>query len=654
MSAEFLLKQHLKLSPNAQVKNLVPESLPDVPPENEWKLGRIWFNTTIGKFQAVIKKMDPSTGLPYEPTILEVALLGSDELGFARDGEYYPDGLFNFDTTTKVSNAVDEINEALKDLAPAEATTLRGDLDITINGGFKSGRISELDGTEQDVLRINKATYGDFIDYIVTSDTLSGKLPTQGFIVKDKQQLQFGKADQGIITAYFDSQATDSGVDLFANFEESSRDYYGVIQGYDAPEDQDTTDVQGTVTTRTVNPNKLNFKSSSGSLTINTIERYNDFKKWQRGTGTINFSNITPGEHSIYVMHSDVLGGPYKTNETDLFLDPNTTAPSTEIADFSISSGDTKFVSGIEFYNSNIFFNVDLKVTNAFNYTYWDKPIQLDMSYTDAGLLNWNESTSNLSAAVTPKWNDEIIITGHKIKFLFQNQIDTNVVLGAKSGKVATSWGSRVTKNIDILIDTNPINSNSTFLKETFKDEDYRLVDSTNFDDFASINTNKGAWDSSLELTSGNAQQFQGSLIKAKDNYSIYGLTADYTSFTNDDQYYYRQIKAPNKANSNGTLKITTTNSLGTDFEMYIKFPTLTGWLDVSKLYDAQDFANNYQNDGTACATNINQSYNTIEIDWTIGTNSTVDSDYSYIIKIVAKSTNVKIIEIEEISDNWK
>ena len=47
MSADFRVKQHLKMSPNAQIKNLVPENLSAIPPESEWKIGRIWFNTKI-------------------------------------------------------------------------------------------------------------------------------------------------------------------------------------------------------------------------------------------------------------------------------------------------------------------------------------------------------------------------------------------------------------------------------------------------------------------------------------------------------------------------------------------------------------------------------------------------------------------------------
>lgn len=78
MSADYRLQQHLKMSPNAQIKNLVPETLDDVPPETEWKLGRIWYNSSIGRFQSVFSKIDEGTGLPIDPVELEVQVLGED------------------------------------------------------------------------------------------------------------------------------------------------------------------------------------------------------------------------------------------------------------------------------------------------------------------------------------------------------------------------------------------------------------------------------------------------------------------------------------------------------------------------------------------------------------------------------------------------
>ena len=61
--ADVLFKQHLKLSPNAQFKNLVFEKLDKEPPKEEWRAGRVWFNTSIGKFQGIFYKLDPKTGL---------------------------------------------------------------------------------------------------------------------------------------------------------------------------------------------------------------------------------------------------------------------------------------------------------------------------------------------------------------------------------------------------------------------------------------------------------------------------------------------------------------------------------------------------------------------------------------------------------------
>ena len=144
-----------------------------------------------------------------------------------------------------------------------------------------------------------------------------------------------------------------------------------------------------------------------------------------------------------------------------------------------------------------------------------------------------------------------------------------------------------------------------------------------------------------------------GKLQAAKDSYSQYGVSVDYTSFQNETQVYYRPIQANGKANSNGTLKISTTADIGTEYDAFIKFPGITGWLDINKLYDVQDFTNNKSVDGTGCAVNINSTSSTLTVDWTIGTNSTIDTNYSYVVKLVLKNKNINITEIAEISTNW-
>jgi len=658
MSKDYTLHQHLKMSPNAQVKNLVPETLSEEPAEEDWKLGRIWFNSTIGKFQCVSLKMNSSTGSPIEPNELEVILLGSDELGFTRDGSYYPDGLFNFNTTTKVSTAVDEINEALKDLAPAEATGLNGDLNISVANGFKSGRVSKLNVAGLQ-LKLDGVNEGDYINYIIKDDKLSATLPTVGFIVKDKQQTQFGKADQGLLVGFYDNMTVDAGINLYDNYNEYTRDYFGVTQGYLPAINQNVTASDGTVSTIIANPNKDSFISSTGFITINNIERYNDFKKWQKGDGIINIgtlsgqSTIEPGRHTFYIKHTDVLGGDYDTNVSEVFYDPDNNEVTTSITSFSLSSANTKSVSGVEFLNSGISFKLGLSVDNAFAYTYWDRPISLYSSYTDAGTVIWNDTASNLSGETTPFWDDDIILTDYIINYTGTNKYDTDITLTAKAGKVTTDWGNTASTNLKLLVDTQSISGNSTYLKETFNDEDFRLVDSTDFNDKTTIISAVGTWNSNDLLVVNNAQQFMGKLQIAKDSYSQYGVDVDYTPFQNDEQIYYRPIYANNKANSNGTLKISTTADIGTDFDMFIKFPGITGWLDINVLYDVQDFNNNKELDGTGCAVSIDSTSSSLTIGWTIGTNSTIDSNYLYVTKIVLKNKNIAINEIEEISTNW-
>jgi len=659
MGIDYNLKQHLKMSPNAQIKNLVPEILEEVPSQEDWKLGRIWYNSTIGKFQTVSLKMDSNTGLPIEPQELEVVLLGSDEIGFARDGEYYPDGLFNFNSATKVSDAVDEINEALKDMAPPEATPLNGDLIVSTTHGFKAGKIAKRNDNGQSI-RLEGVNEGDYINYIIIDDNLTATLPTAGFVVKDIQQSQFGKADQGQIVGYYDNSPVDSGIDLYSNFNEPSRDYYGVTQGYVPEINQDVTASDGTVSTITANPNKLNYRSSTGFLTVNNVERYNDFKKWQKGDGIVNIgtlsgqSSIEAGRHTFYVKHKDIPGGDYDTNLSEIFYDPNKDEVETTLTEFVLKSADTKFVSGVEFLNSNITFKTSLYVKNAFSNTYWDKPISLTASHTDAGMVAWNDNASSLAGETIPFWDDIINLDNYIINYNGINTHTMDITLYAKAGKVTTDWGTTVSSSLKLLVDTYPVSGNSTYLKETFNDEDYRLPEHTNFDDGADVIAAVGTWDSTQDLTVNNAQQFMGKLQIAKDNYSSFGDDTDYTTFQNDDQIYYRPIYAANKANSNGTLKISTTANIGADYDAFIKFPGISGWLDINKLYDVQDFNNNKTTDGTGCAININETLSSLIVQWTIGTNSTHDSNFSYVVKIILKNKNINITEIEEISDSWR
>jgi hypothetical protein len=660
MSAEFKLKQHLRLSPNAQIKNLVPENLDTVPAEKEWKLGRFWFNTSIGKLQGVFLKLDKTTGLPVKPEEMEVRVVGVDALGPTKDGGYWPDGLFDFTEQTKISDAMDDVNEALKDLAPPAATMLRGDL-VLIEQKQYVGKISSLTDTAPDKINLNGVSAGDEISYIIGSSNVKATLPVDGTVTKGKLQRQFGKADKGKIVVYSDEVLVDAGVDLYGLFNEPSRDYFGVTQGYDPTIKQDTHDFDGNPLSINANPNKEKYKSSTGSLIITKIERYNDFKRWQCGSGIIN-CNISPGRHTFRVEHditdvnAEIPTPPFKTNTMELFYDPNSVPPSSKINGFNSKSGIPKFLSGIPFLNTKISFVFDYVAKNVFTYTYWDKPISIKMDGSTHDLLEWNSTKSTMKGLKVPLWNHEFSLVGYTISYDSPSTFADNVTITAKAGKPITGWGPSDTLVHKILIDTYPSTGNSTPLKETFVDEEYRInINVINQNDSTSVSSNTvGTWDSTTNLKTGNAQQYMGSLIRAKSNFIDYNINTDYSSLSTSPQYYYRRIYANNKPNSNGVLKITTENIIGIDFDVHIKFPGITGWLNINKLFDTLEFTEEFTVDGTGCAATISKTTTGYECPWTVGTLSTVQSDFGYLIEIVLKTNKCIITEIEEISENWR
>lgn len=643
------------MSPNAQIKNLVPENLSVIPPESEWKIGRIWFNTSAGKFQGVFLKLDNASGLPLVPSQLEVRTVGVDVLGPTRDGTYWPDGLFNFTEQTKISDAMDVVNEALKDLAPPEATFLRGDL-VVFDQKMLTGRISKLNAACKDVIKMSGASVGTLINYIITNPNVKANLPVTGLFAKGKKQQQFGRADKGVMTVIVDEKPTDVGLNLYQLFNESGRDHFGIVQGYDQPITQSFLDVDGISHNINANPNKNNYKSSSGSLTIGKVERYNDFKKWQCGSGIVNVA-ITPGYHVIKVEHTGIIPDLVcKTNDLQLFYDTNNIKPICTIMSFLVSNGDKKYISGIPFYTKNISFALKFKAENVFSYTYWDYPISLKIQGDEEKLLAWNDPSSNLNTVDVPFWDDNFTLNSYVIDFNQTNTYYDKITLVTKAGKPSTGWGDEIMKSINILIDTNPINSNSTPTKETFLDEDYRIrIDGVDTDNVLSVATHtKNTWLSNVPLRDGEAQQMFGALIKAKDNFSLYNTDVDYSIFNKPEQVYYRRFFIDNKPNSNGTLKIDTDGIIGVDFDLFIKLPSVTAWLNTNVLFDIETFINKKNINGTGCGVGLIKTTNGYEIPWSTGNLSTHNSGFGYLIKVVLKNDDTKITGIEEISKNWR
>jgi hypothetical protein len=634
MSAEFILKQHLRLNINGVVKNFIVETLENIPPQEEWRNGRIWYNKSENKIQYNVFKTDDDGNVIDE---LVVKNIDDGVLNFPKD-QTFLDGLFQFTTETRISDAVDEINEALKDLAPAEATTLRGDL--IIKSKFVDGYLSDNVPNE---INLNKIKNGDYIKYIVFDEKLVGELPKQGIYEKNAIQKQFGKADDGIIDLFLNNEKILK-IDLGNNFYEKSRDIDGAIQGYDYPIKQNII-VEGKEQIIEVNPNKENFKDENekGKFIISKIEKYNNFKKFQKGEGNFEL-NLVSGENDIFVMHENVLGGPYKTNELEVFYDNNADNIEMQLSNINVE-GDKKYLSGIEYLNDNIKIHFDLNVKNLFKYTFNNEPIKIKLPYIIEKTAKWNNDNSNLKDKQLPNYDDELSMTDYVIDYDINNiQLKS---FDLKVGAVKPSQQLWKTENINKLLDTK--NKTSIDYKENFDDEYYRLEQTIDFENIDEIKNNIGKWDSSKPLDETDAQLYLGKLIKAQEKFD----NVDYSNNADKEQVYIRPFIFK-KSSSNGEIAITTKYNLNQDFDIYMKLPNVTGWLDLSKYFDVEEFENNYKNDGTGCLTEINKEFDKIFVKWTIGTHSLNESENIYLIKIVLKNKDINIDSVEEISNNLK
>jgi hypothetical protein len=632
MSADFVLKQHLKLNINGVVKNFVVEALDDIPPKEEWRIGRIWYNKNLNKIQYITYKTDNDGNILDEMVVKNI---DDGILNFPADHTFL-DGLFQFTPKTKISDAIDEINEALKDLAPAEATTLRGNL--ILNNVYKSGYLSNNIPND---FNIKDFKNGKFINYIVLNEKINCELPKQGVYEKGKQQLQFGKADEGEINLLLNDENILS-VSLKNAFYEPSRDIDGAIQGYDYPIEQKLV-INGEEKIIEVNPNKDKFKDENekGELIISKVEKYNNFKKFQRGEGRFSVGLIK-GENALKVIHKDVLGGPYETKELKVFYEPKGDEIELNLNNLKII-GNKKYLSGIGFLNNNIKVSFDLDIKNLFKYTYYLNPIKIKLPYMIEKEENWKNDASNLKDKDIPNYDDELKFENYVLNYDANNVQMEGIIVNIKAERPTDI--KSISETLNVLIDTKQKTSENYV--ENFDDEYYRLSQNIDFDNTDEIKNNINNWKSDEKLGDTDAQVYLGKLIKAKDKFG----DIDYTNNVNNNQVYIRPFIF-DKPSSNGKIKIITENNLGQDFDLYMKIPGVTGWLDLSKYFDVEDFDKNYKNDGTGCATEINKKFNEINVKWTIGTHSLNESDNMYLIKIVIKEKNTEIEKIEEISDN--
>lgn len=405
-------------------------------------------------------------------------------------------GISGFTGETKITDAIDTLDETLSYLAPADASALTGALTMSgttkYTGYLSSGSTGYKTGEGA----------GVSVGYIITDATFTLTTPSTSTI--------FNKADEGYTKWYIAtgtgaySSESDS-VDHASNFVEGSR---GGTQG--------TT------------------PWTDGQLSVTAVAWYNSFPKWQKGNAvlTITAAQLTQGYNKMKITRE----GSFTTQLTsdyEVFYD-NSSAGNVVATVTSVDIGttaNTRQISGVYFYTTGTTFKVDGTITNIVKNCYNTNIAAITAasgSFISSTSVAWNDATvtglSNPPAITdtTATITDKVVTTLSNVR----NTAATFTLTPSHPWRSATADTSTTAEHQStaiFMIDS--ITATSTATAEYFDDEAYRMNTSIDITT-TSYGSNPYPWDSTLSLVGADAnhntglQTFNGSLKYPATNYS--------------------------------------------------------------------------------------------------------------------------------------
>lgn len=479
----------------------------------------------------------------WEPQ--EVLGGGTGPLGTPTDGDW-TDGAIEFNAEDKVVDAIDDLNEVLGELVPANASSISS-VSLTTSNSKTTAKI------------VNGLTDG-WENVTGTRRTDISNISAHNVVLSNSDNA-FNNADKGILKLYI-NDVLEAKIDLAANFNEANRKGNQVISEYNTQGDGDA--IAGGIVTFV-----------GGKFKITSVGKYNNFSKWQKGNATVEITSAKVGKNEYQIGH-EISGAETKSQKTVFYFDNNTVNPSFSVQPTITEKACTgKYLSGIKYYTTGDTFDVAYTVDDAFKTTYHDTKVS---EYSMSGI---NTVTKN--PAAVPTTGDQFVVS--EVATINANNVMTNTA--ALNVKVNNAYATKLNETLaaDRLVLT--VGNVSTKIAESFKDEQYRLP--LTFDFESKVATLTGNWDSQTALTDGNAQvYFSGStpaLVypKTLPTGILPVQTADYSSFSGN-QVYVRSFEGANKGNANFTLSGLSSLS---DIKIEIKLPGMSGWGNALSPYDS-------------------------------------------------------------------
>lgn len=595
-------------------------------PENGWKVFNNGFDGATN---------DDESFYRYDLTDLAWVKdqLAAFELGTPSDGSL-SDGLLDFTTETPAVDAIDEINEVLKDVAPPDAESLAGKV-LTDNVSWVSGKFPT--GLDNDYYQgeIGGTAVGAnniLVTKIIHQNNLRLQTP-------DTNKC-FNKGDSGLlIVKHTDGETAEADVatlDIVANFVEpapgSPREPTQTLTNWNETGDGDACtngEVDFSNTTAVGNLKILSCGGYTGEDGLTPI-----FNMWQKMTAEINITTLQPGYNAFKLVHD--LPADQESELYEVWYDNNTDALSFSVSPtivFNAYHGtNVKYISGVRYYTDGDTFDVAFTGANLFKNCYRTDVVaryRFEACNADINIgpnpTHHVDDTFAVAETVTINRSNYYDLDARLTAYLFHPWKTLSGVQTSSENRMVCTYGSV-----------------STDTYEYFRDENHRLL----VEDYDTVPGNIiGQWTSANVLINGNALVYN-----QRVQYPNVNLTGslpvgpNYSTGFTGDQVYCRAFYK-NESNSgvgltlNGINVNTDIGEVGSgNINVEVKLPGNSHWLDAGKDYNIVTFDPDV--DGSGCK-EVASTGSFLSI--TFGGRYTVDSGNMIIVKITFRNTTSSI-----------
>jgi hypothetical protein len=455
-------------------------------------------------------------------------------LGTPTDGSL-TDGIHAWTTATLVTDALDDCNETLSYLAPADAGSLTGAL--TMSGTTKYAGYLSAGNTNY---KTGEGA-GTSVAYIINDPTFTLTSPST--------TTAFNKSDEGT-TNWYKAVGTAA--------------YGAVSDSVDNAASFDSANRGGTQT---------NTPWTTGQISVTSVGWYNGFPKWQKGNAviTVTAAQLSQGYNKIKMTRE---GGftTQLTSDYEVFYDNDVGAnPSVGTVTVAENTPANRKMSGVNFYTRGSTFNVSVVGSNCFDNTYAQYPLVITSSSSNCmGNASVAPNDATVSDVSNPPAIDETMTVTNKVITVPSSSVRSiNAQVTVTPSDPFASYTAGTSASANRLVDAylNSASGTSTDIAEYFDTEWYRMLSNFDIDSVSYSAGGAGGWDSTVSLVSGTTgydglQVINGAIQYPSANYTSGYLPAgsqvDYSGASGSRVYIRYFYVGTGKQNFTWTVTGTT------------------------------------------------------------------------------------------------